>query len=81
MNLRSVLLLGLLALDDSIGTYVGENWLAGAWIGHSGGFSGPNTVVRYYPATEWTVVALSNDSQGVRELVDQVEWLLGRTLP
>lgn len=53
----------------------------GEWVGHSGGFIGPNTELRYYPTSDWTVILLSNYSEGVREVLDNVEWLLSRIAP
>ncbi len=53
----------------------------GQYIGHSGGFFGPNAEVRIDPDHGWIVIILSNSSEGLREARGVIEPVLSRIEP
>lgn len=63
--------------SSGLGFQLGASAL-GTWVGHDGGFVGPNTALHHYPGGDWTIILLSNGSEGVTHAVQTIEWLLGR---
>lgn len=50
----------------------------GQYVGHSGGFIGPNAELKIDPETGWVIIALSNSSEGLRETMGLIEGTLSR---